>query len=44
MVSGTSRKAYWTANYIIDVLIHLLPAAVAQICIYNLDIDAPDSW
>jgi len=26
------------------VLIHLLPAAVAQLCIYHLDVDAPESW
>jgi hypothetical protein len=29
IVSGLSRKAYWTANYIVDVIIHLIPMAVA---------------
>jgi len=44
MVSGTSKKAYWTANYIVDVIIHLLPAGVALACISHLEIDAPESW
>ena len=43
MVSGTGPVAYWTANYIVDVIIHLIPAVVARCCIYYCEIDAPKS-
>jgi len=44
IVSGTSLKAYWFGNYIVDVATHLLPGAVALKCIDNLGVDAPESW
>ena len=43
MVSGASPLAYWTANYLVDVVFHLIPASAARLCIYLCDIDAPQS-
>ena len=43
LVSGASKVAYWTANYIVDVLYHAIPCAVARLCIHRFEIDAPES-
>ena len=41
MVSGASPVAYWLANYLVDILFHLLPAVVARASIWLFEIDAP---
>ncbi|CAD8082367.1 unnamed protein product [Paramecium sonneborni] len=40
LVSGVSVLAYWTSNWIIDIVKHLIPAIVSALMILAFDIDA----
>ena len=42
MVSGSGLFAYWTGNYIADIVFQALPAVSAIICVKLFGIDVPD--
>ena len=41
MVSGANKLAYWTSNYIVDIISHCLPGIVAKLCVIYLEMDVP---
>ena len=44
MISGASKLAYWTSNYVIDVTFHLIYAMVGTFTIQALDMDVPEAY
>ena len=42
MISGASKLAYWTSHYVVDVIMHIIPAVIAVTMIRYLEIDAVD--
>lgn len=41
MVSGATTLAYWTSQYLVDIVFHMIPAVVAKASIIAFEIDAP---